>query len=72
MPMFEYRCGACGHAFERYEAGRSAGQAEKVACTSCGKERAERTISTFSAGCGGGGSNVSIGTAGCGGGGGFS
>ncbi len=69
MPMFEYRCGACGHGFERYEAGRAAGREERVACPKCGKGKAERVFSTFAASCGGG--NVSITSGGgCGGGGG--
>jgi putative FmdB family regulatory protein len=71
MPMFEYRCAGCGERFERYEAGRSAGHEEKVACPKCGQTKTERVFSTFAAGCGGGG-NVSVTNSGCGGGGHFS
>jgi len=70
MPMYEYKCAACGERFERYEAGRTAGHEEKVACPKCGRAKCERMISTFAASCGGG--NVSVTSGGCGGGGHFS
>jgi putative FmdB family regulatory protein len=66
MPMYEYRCDACGHAFERYSAGKVA-QERVEACPRCGKQRVQKVFSTFasssccgsdsapaSGGCGGG------------------
>ena len=41
MPTYEYRCPACGHAFEKFEKMNAAGRAK---CPRCGKP-AERQIS---------------------------
>jgi len=71
MPMYEYKCKSCGHAFERYSAGRG-GSEEGGACPKCRKGRVEKVFSTFAAtgccspsltpssgGCGGGSSHFS-------------
>lgn len=47
MPIFEYRCGACGHVFEVLSA--SAARATSGACPRCGAADVERAWSTFSA-----------------------
>lgn len=50
MPMYEYRCGACGHGVERYSAGRSGAEnAEK--CPKCGKVSLKKVFSTFASSC---------------------
>ncbi len=50
MPIYEYRCGKCGHCFERIQ---GSGEAEKkIVCPECGAAKAERIMSSFS--CGGG------------------
>jgi putative FmdB family regulatory protein len=50
MPMYEYKCDSCGHAFERYSAG-TGGSAEGGACTKCGKGRLKKVFSTFASSC---------------------
>ena len=47
MPIFEYRCTACG---ERYEALVSRADRATPHCPRCGAARAERLISTFAVG----------------------
>ena len=44
MPIFEYRCGACG---ERFETLVSRADAETPRCPRCGASHAERMISSF-------------------------
>lgn len=44
MPIFEYRCGACGHEFEKIV--RSG---QPVACASCGSTDLEKKVSLFAA-----------------------
>ncbi len=45
MPIYEYRCKACGHRFEDF---RSAAEAdEQEACPKCGRPKTERMMSTF-------------------------
>lgn len=67
MPMYEYRCGSCGHQFEKYSAGRD-GQGEAEPCPRCSKVGAKKIFSTFaSAGVGSGGT-VQGSSGGCGGG----
>ncbi|MEK7330954.1 MAG: zinc ribbon domain-containing protein, partial [Candidatus Eisenbacteria bacterium] len=44
MPIFEYRCTACG---ERFEALVSRADLATPHCPRCGAARAERLISTF-------------------------
>jgi len=50
MPIFEYRCSACGHRFEDL---RSQGEADDPGdCPKCGKPKVERMMSSFAtAGC---------------------
>ncbi|MEK7824236.1 MAG: zinc ribbon domain-containing protein [Candidatus Eisenbacteria bacterium] len=47
MPIFEYRCTACG---VRYEALVSRADRATPHCPRCGAARAERLISTFAVG----------------------
>ena len=46
MPIYEYRCSACDHAFE--ELVRSAD--ERVACPACASPKVKRLLSVFSSG----------------------
>jgi putative FmdB family regulatory protein len=43
MPTYEYRCSACGHAFEKFQ---SMSSASVKKCPSCGKSRVQRLIGT--------------------------
>ncbi len=43
MPTYEYRCGACDHAFEKFQ---SINDDPVRECPECGEERAERIISS--------------------------
>lgn len=45
MPVYEYRCAGCGHAFSKLFRSHSA--VTPVACPSCGRENVERTVSGF-------------------------
>ncbi len=47
MPIYEYVCPACGHAFE--ELVRSQREAQRVACPKCGGRKVERRPSVFAA-----------------------
>lgn len=47
MPIFEYRCTACG---ERYETLVSRADRATPHCPRCGAARAERLFSTFAVG----------------------
>lgn len=71
MPLYEYKCGKCGHSFEKYASGR---HEEVGACPQCGKDAVEKVFSTFSSCLGNvGGSTVTAGSSGGGcGSGGFS
>lgn len=42
MPTYEYRCGACGHRFERFQ---KMSDEPVRSCPECGEEEAERLIS---------------------------
>jgi len=42
MPIFEYRCEACGHRFELLVFG-----SEKPACPKCSSKRIEKLLSGF-------------------------
>jgi putative FmdB family regulatory protein len=42
MPIYEYRCGACGRSFERLVHGR-----EAIACPACGSADVSRLLSLF-------------------------
>ena len=46
MPTYEYRCGACGHEFERFQAMTAA---SIVKCPSCGKRKVRRLIGSGAA-----------------------
>jgi len=46
MPTYEYRCGACGHEFERFQA-MTASSVTK--CPSCGKRKVRRLIGSGAA-----------------------
>lgn len=47
MPMYEYKCPACGTTFEELVPSEAAGR--KVACPKCGQRNVERQLSVFSA-----------------------
>ena len=51
MPIYEYRCQDCGTRFEKLVR-NSAAEAE-LACPSCGENRLQQELSTFSAHAGG-------------------
>ena len=54
LPLYEYRCGACGALFELL---RRVGQdAEGVSCPRCGQREVEKEFSTFAGSVSGGGS----------------
>jgi putative FmdB family regulatory protein len=59
VPLYEYRCTACG---SRFEVLRRMGQGtEGLSCPGCGQESVEKEFSTFSgasAGSGSGGSGA--------------
>lgn len=44
MPLFEYVCKKCGHAFEALIFGK-----QKAVCPKCQSQQLERQLSTFSA-----------------------
>jgi putative FmdB family regulatory protein len=55
MPIYEYHCEHCGHAFELLRRMKDADS--KTECPKCGSMEIERRFSAFSAGgCGGPGS----------------
>ena len=67
MPMYEYRCGDCGHSIERYAAGKTGSEkAEK--CPKCGKSSFQKVFSTFASNCCGSGGGTLPASGGCGGG----
>ncbi len=43
MPTYEYKCDACGHAFEQFQS-MSAAQVKK--CPHCGKSKVKRLLGT--------------------------
>lgn len=43
MPTYEYRCGACGHAFEKFQ---KISDDPVRTCPGCGEDEAERLISS--------------------------
>ena len=51
MPIYEYRCDACGSQFEKLVRASS----PAVACPGCGGEKLEQQYSTFAATMGAGG-----------------
>ena len=51
MPLYEYRCKACGRTFEKLRRMSEADQG--VECPECRSEEAQRVLSTFATGaCG--------------------
>jgi putative FmdB family regulatory protein len=66
MPIYEYRCSACGEKFEKLVRG-SSGQQE-INCPSCNADRVERLVSTFgfSSSSSGAASYGSMSSSGCG------
>ncbi len=46
MPIFEYRCRKCGHAFEHLARNR---QDVPARCVACGAPRPDKQLSTFAA-----------------------
>jgi putative FmdB family regulatory protein len=71
MPLYEYRCSACGQRFEVLQ--RMGEGAEGVDCPRCGERAAEKLLSTFAAStasagsaagpaCGGGGGGCGSGS----------
>ena len=42
MPLYEYRCGACGNKFEKLVRGK-----EKITCPRCGDAKPRKLFSTF-------------------------
>jgi putative FmdB family regulatory protein len=61
MPIYEYRCAACGHRFEKLV--RCACSEEALQCPQCGAKSPERLISAF--GIGGSTAGSSAGGSGC-------
>ncbi|MCS7182457.1 MAG: zinc ribbon domain-containing protein [Thermoanaerobaculum sp.] len=45
MPLYEYRCEACGHRFELLQ--RMGAGSQGVKCPACGSEAVKRLLSTF-------------------------
>jgi putative FmdB family regulatory protein len=52
VPLYEYRCAACGHQFEALV---PAGRAEQAGCPACGHQEVRRLLSAFAAPRGGDG-----------------
>ena len=51
MPLYEYRCKACGRTFEQLR--RMSEEDRGVACPECQSEEVQRQLSTFATGgCG--------------------
>lgn len=64
MPLYEYVCESCEHAFEVLQS--LGADAEGIVCPSCGHSRVSRQLSTFAAATGGAGAAaVSDSAAGC-------
>jgi len=64
MPIYEYKCNACGEEFEKLVFSSSA--SNDVKCEKCGSDEVERKVSTVSS-FGGGSSSSSFGGCGTGG-----
>lgn len=50
MPIFEYRCEACGDKFDRFFRGLDEESREKVECPGCGSDRLRKLVSLFGLG----------------------
>lgn len=62
MPLYEYRCDACGRTFEELRSSSEADAA--IECPSCESRRTTRKLSTFAAS--GGSSGSAQGNSSCG------
>ena len=70
MPIYEYKCDACGEVFERLVF--ASDKDDPVECPACSKRKTRRQLSSFSCGPGSEGLGAAL-TSGCGSsGGGFS
>ncbi len=56
MPMYEYRCQACGESYEELVSRSTPDQ--ELSCPSCGERASKRLLSTFSAGRSGGSASL--------------
>lgn len=45
MPIYEYRCGKCGHTFEKLIRGMT--EETEPQCPNCGEAKVERIVSLF-------------------------
>ena len=50
MPLYDYKCLSCDHDFSSLR--RESEKDEKIACSACGQENAERQLSSFAVGAG--------------------
>jgi len=48
MPIYEYKCDACGEVFERIVF--ASDKDEPIECPACGKRKSKRQLSSFSCG----------------------
>ncbi len=48
MPLYEYRCKACGEEFDKIVSSKTLDS--EIVCPSCGQRKAERRLSLFSFG----------------------
>jgi putative FmdB family regulatory protein len=62
MPLYEYRCEACGHRFEVWQ--RMGAGKEGVTCPRCGSSEVQRLLSTFASASSG--ASCSAGASSCG------
>ena len=53
MPLYEFSCKKCGHAFEELLMASELGTTAKLKCPACGSARTERGISSFASQSGG-------------------
>ena len=68
MPMYEFKCGKCGHQFEELLMASEV-ETGKVKCPACGSKLVEREFSAFATGGGSTGGSFAGGGGGCGSGG---
>jgi putative FmdB family regulatory protein len=64
MPIYEYVCRACGHAFEELTLG--SGDGHRAVCPQCNGRRVERQLSAFAVGAASGGARAAAEDGGCG------
>lgn len=62
MPIFEYKCGACGHQFEKIT---SRAMADEVDCEKCESAKTERLLSVFGVASGSKSSDLPCGEGAC-------